>query len=127
MRWKLAAGAAIVITTIGLLPTAASAQSVGVGGSTSRGYGGINNDGKHIYACDTNADNWGVRTYYMYEINANPDNYDEAVVADGNGSKTGCGTANLLGNDYAYEFDVCSGVSGANTTCTGWIYYTYGT
>ncbi|MEU3651130.1 hypothetical protein AB0E59_47775 [Lentzea sp. NPDC034063] len=100
--------------------TAASANQAGVRvDGKERGYGGVNNHGNHVYACDTRSDNWGVRTRFVYVVSGGGQYED--VVGDGNGSTTGCGVRDLPLALTAVRFNVCAGVSGADTGCTGWI------
>ncbi|MDV9172068.1 hypothetical protein R6V09_18365 [Streptomyces sp. W16] len=109
----LATGAACA--ALGLMTESASADSAIV--LTGRGYGVVTTGGNYVYACDTNADNWGVRTQY-YTSRGVTD-----IVGDGNGSKSGCGGESPTGGGYIVRARVCAGVSGANTSCTSWYYY----
>jgi hypothetical protein len=99
----------------------ASANQAGVrAGGQDRGYGGVNNHGRHVYACDTKGDNWGVRTHYVYLVSGSSAEHSDTV-GDGNGSSSGCGIRDLPTDLHAIRFNVCAGVSGADTGCTGWI------
>jgi hypothetical protein len=100
----------------------ASANQAGVrGGGQERGYGGVNNSGRHVYACDTKKDNWGVRTRFVYVVRGSSAEHSD-VVGDGNGgASNGCGIRDLPSDLHAVRFKVCTGVNGADTECTGWI------
>jgi hypothetical protein len=74
----------------------------------SRGYGG--NDGSYrVYACDTRADNWGVRTWYGMANGT----YDH--VGDANGSSSGCGSESTP--SAVVWIQVCAGPNGADSVC----------
>jgi hypothetical protein len=75
-----------------------------------RGYGGVLSDGR-IFACDTRADNWGVRTHYITSRGG------REHVGDGNGSRGGCGIERPYDGYPVILFRVCAGVNGADTVC----------
>lgn len=80
-----------------------------------RGYGGVTSDHRYVYACDTKADGWGVRTWYYWRTSGGSEYLDH--VGDGNGSQSGCG------REYGgtvVRFLVCAGPNGADYTCAGW-------
>lgn len=112
-RGLLVAGAACA--SLALMSESASATTVI--SLSGRGYGQVNTGGAYVYACDTNADNWGVRTQY-YTSNGVTD-----IVGDANGSSSGCGGESPTGGGYITSARVCAGVNGANTSCTSWYYY----
>jgi hypothetical protein len=90
------------------LLTAGAAQAATLYLPDNRGYG--YNDGSYrVVACDTRADNWGVRTYYGM---ANG-HYD--LVGDANGSASGCGAESTP--SPVVWIRVCAGVNGADTVC----------
>ena len=121
MLRNLAYGAALAAALVLAAATSASANQAGVrAGGQDRGYGGVNNHGRHVYACDTKADNWGVRTHYVYLVAGSSTEHSDTV-GDGNGSSSGCGIRDLPSDLHAIRFNVCSGVNGADTGCTGWI------
>ncbi len=116
MRTKTKIGLAAAIGGVATLlsPAAAFAASSDIG----YGYGGINNGGYHVYACDTKADNWGVRVHYKYKNSSGKE--VTATVGDANGSSSGCGIKDLPSGVPAYKYNVCAGVSGADSACSGW-------
>ncbi|MEV0736682.1 PLP-dependent transferase [Streptomyces sp. NPDC050549] len=100
---------------LGLMTESASAYSAIV--LSGRGYGVVTTGGTYVYACDTKADNWGVRTEY-YTSRGVTD-----IVVDANGSASGCGGESPTGGGHIVRARVCAGVSGANASCTSWYYY----
>lgn len=84
---------------------------------SGQGYGRVETGGTFVYACDTSANNWGVRTQYVTNRGASD------IVGDANGSASGCGGETPTGGGYIVRARVCAGVNGANTTCTPWYYY----
>jgi hypothetical protein len=78
-----------------------------------RGFGGIQSDHHTIYACDTKADNWGVRTWAYFRGSG-----ATLLVGDANGSKEGCGRQYF--STQPSSFQVCAGPYGADYVCTGW-------
>jgi hypothetical protein len=75
--------------------------------SQGRGYGG--NETYRVYACDTKADGWGVRTYYELQ------NGEAGLVGDGNGSTSPCGSRNMP--SPVVWIAVCAGPNGADSDC----------
>lgn len=72
------------------------------------GYGG-HNGSNNVYACDTKADGWGVRTYYEL-VDGSAD-----LVGDANGSSSGCG--NEPTRVPVAWFAVCAGPNGQDNEC----------
>ncbi|WP_066944060.1 hypothetical protein [Streptomyces lushanensis] len=85
----------------------------------ARGYGGVDDDGLRVYACDTNPDNWGVRTHYTYRNSTG--GTATRTVSDANGVTTGCGEQNMARSTPALSYQVCTGRAGADTVCSPWI------
>ncbi|MEU1520156.1 hypothetical protein ABZ490_49995 [Streptomyces sp. NPDC005811] len=83
---------------------------------SGRGYGKVTTGGTYVTACDTNADNWGVRTRYYTS------NGVTGVVGDANGSSSGCGGEEPTGGGRVLAVRVCAGVNGADTSCTPWLW-----
>jgi hypothetical protein len=81
--------------------------------SGSRGYGGWNSSHTEVWACDTRADGWGVRTWYRTS-NGVIDH-----VGDANGSAGGCGRESAAGGGTIVEAQVCTGRNGMDENCTG--------
>lgn len=79
------------------------------------GHGGDTTGATWIYACDDKADNLGVRVHYLLGSGAT------GTVGDGNGAASGCGGRTVTSSSNpVFEFEVCAGVNGADTYCTGW-------
>jgi hypothetical protein len=100
--------AGVLSATAGLmLVMTGTAQAAELSLSQGRGYGGHNT--YSVYACDTKADGWGVRTYYELS-----DGYVD-LVGDGNGSSGGCGSEGT--HAPVVWFAVCAGPNGADNEC----------
>lgn len=109
------AGAVTAAATALLLWTANTAQAESRSYLVnSRGNGGVYDSGS-VFACDTKAEDWGVRTRYWTSNGV----YD--YVGDANGSSSGCGSESPAGGGRVTSYKVCAGVSGLDTTCTGWV------
>ncbi|MEV0035528.1 hypothetical protein [Streptomyces sp. NPDC050804] len=112
--------AATVASTLLLTATAASASEYTIQAEgQARGYGGADGDGLRVYACDTNADNWGVRTHYRYRNSTG--GTSTRTVSDANGVTTGCGEQNMARSAPALSYQVCTGRAGADTVCSPWV------
>jgi hypothetical protein len=77
----------------------------------SAGFGQIVNNHHDVVACDTAADDLGVRTRYVA-------NGVTSHVRDLNGSQPGCGVAQGVGT--VTTFQVCVHQSGVILRCTPW-------
>ncbi|MFE2044468.1 hypothetical protein ACFXAZ_26795 [Streptomyces sp. NPDC059477] len=110
-----------VTTTSALLFTAtgasASEYTVQAEGQ-NRGFGGADDDGLRVYACDTYSDNWGVRTHYTYRSNTG--SIATRTISDANGVTTGCGEQNMSASAPALTYQVCTGKAEADTACGPW-------
>ncbi|MDQ7808645.1 hypothetical protein Q5425_33345 [Amycolatopsis sp. A133] len=103
--------AALAISAGLLLATTGTAQAgvlARLDLSQGRGYGGHNGT-NNVYACDTKADGWGVRTYYELT-----DGFVD-LVGDANGSSSGCG--NEPTRAPVKWFAVCAGPNGQDSEC----------
>ncbi|OKH94915.1 hypothetical protein AB852_12280 [Streptomyces uncialis] len=102
-----------------LTATAASASEYTVQAEgQNRGFGGADDDGLRVYACDTFGDNWGVRTHYTYRNHTG--GTATRTVSDANGVTTGCGEQNMSASAPALSYQVCTGRAGADTVCGPW-------
>ncbi|MEV5679785.1 MULTISPECIES: hypothetical protein [unclassified Streptomyces] len=112
--------AAVTATSAVLLTTtAASASEYPVQAEgQSRGFGGADDDGLRVYACDTFGDNWGVRTHYTYRNSTG--GTATRTVSDANGVTAGCGEQNMAVSAPALSYQVCTGRAGADTVCGPW-------
>lgn len=91
-----------------MLVTTGTAQAAGrLDLNSGRGYGG--HDTWSVYACDTRADGWGVRTYYELSDGS------ADLVGDANGSSSGCGSESTRAP--VVWFAVCAGPNGADSEC----------
>jgi hypothetical protein len=109
-RRLLNAGALAVSAGL-LLLTAGTAQATVLARldlSQGRGYGGHNGT-NNVYACDTKADGWGVRTYYELADGS------ADLVGDANGHSTGCGNEPTRAPVVWYA--VCAGPNGQDNEC----------
>ncbi|MEE1738795.1 hypothetical protein [Streptomyces sp. BE147] len=112
--------AAVTATSAVLLTaTTASASEYPVQAEgQSRGYGGADDNGLRVYACDTFADNWGVRTHYTYQNSTG--GTATRTIDDANGVTAGCGEQNMAASAPALSYQVCTGRAGADTACGPW-------
>lgn len=84
----------------------------------NRGFGGADDNGLRVYACDTFGDNWGVRTHYTYRNSTG--GTSTRTISDANGVTTGCGEQNMAASAPALSYQVCAGRNGTDTACGPW-------
>jgi hypothetical protein len=118
VRTLLGATATALLLVLGTT-VPASAHATRMYLPDGRGYGGVTSDHKYVYACDTKADNWGVRVWYYWSPAGTTAEYFD-MVGDANGSKSGCGQE--YGGYVVRRFNVCAGPNGADYACTGYRY-----
>ncbi len=109
------AAAATIFAGAGPAAAHDSFSTVWIGGGTvwvAIGHGGVKSSHTRAYACDTLADNRGVRTWYWTAAGG------LYAVGDANGSKSGCGEESSRDGSTITAYQVCAGVNGADTYCT---------
>lgn len=112
VRW-FTLGAVGLTVLVGAFTIATSpALSHSTSSSVPGGYGGVQNSHTSVYACDTSANGWGVRTYYRLRSGSN------SHVGDANGSAAGCGSrAVTTTSNPVVSYQVCTGPDGFNSVC----------
>jgi hypothetical protein len=111
--YALAAAAAIGATLFVSSPAHAAdiCAALDVGGN-ELGYGCMSPGNHWAYVHDSRADNLGVRIL-LWDSNGHT-----WTAGDPNGSASGNGGRHTVGLEHYTAFQVCAGVSGANTYCT---------
>ncbi|MEU7758389.1 MULTISPECIES: hypothetical protein [Micromonospora] len=112
LKGVLVGGAVVTVALVGMeMPASASSHTI----SRSWGYATVNSNHSNATACDTAANNRGVRVEYVYPPGST------GVRGDTNGASGGCGSA--LAPDTIYKFRLCeSNTGGGGDDCTDWLW-----